>query len=807
MMGRLGRLSLVVFFGACCFLTLVEAFAPPILVRSAAITVLQNDQRAEEMMALDHIQDCGTVCELYTVTTEMERYPNVAARALKRTIQLGGPNENDYKDDSKSKALIELCINVILKSFTREKELQEKQPPPPSLNIYSAATVIEYLSRLIYKHGPDQYQHYSIIQLLCWGHVQDNTTTSNISLSQLSPTRLTGLLMAVRHLPDAQTTPLYGQICKRLGQGDALAILDVRDLLRILNSVPKYDPPPSILQLVQVVCRRLRKQSVHGVASGRHLVGLLRCALTLWDLEPVRNHDRLVKELKIMVYNVAKKLVTDEASYLTPFQWSIVCRTVSTLLDLQPHDDLLQDLCAELNVCLESFSAQQRRRQQHFYAADLTSILSCLQIWNVYQPRLVRTIGRLYGSQLRHPDASRGFRRPALVSRLVSSAALLHARDPRVLKPYSDIGHALLVDPTFLQTCSVSVLSNLAWFVAFKARWNGQDDKEQEALVVLSKRLLERDVVNACNGRQACLILNAMATMCCLTIHPDPKLSEKVHELFQQYAQHLWSLKLTPLDLSYGITAYAKAMHAYVYDQSVFYHLTRSMADRVSEATPRQIAGCLWACGKLAAWDRGHRSPPFLENSTAMAKYLSSVAKILTPKDISQSLWALARLRLTDPEIVEPLLMQARFHADSMNAETTANIVWALSSIRSRDYPTVFALTRKYSTAEDGRLGDVKPEEASSILFAMGRLNLRDDEVFHNLTKVLIDNIDVVEAHVIANALWAYRRVLIPEPQTLIDIWANKRLGIIPLTDPSAEPRLYRNEATFVKRNQDKKGD
>jgi hypothetical protein len=176
---------------------------------------------------------------------------------------------------------------------------------------------------------------------------------------------------------------------------------------------------------------------------------------------------------------------------------------------------------------------------------------------------------------------------------------------------------------------------------------------------------------------------------------------------------------------------------------------------------------------------------PFVQAAFEMARYLGIHAPDLTSRDVTQSLWALGMLQISDPDVTRPLIRRAQELAHELNTQEIANILLALSRIKSEEFKAIYDLTRRF-TKSDG-LVPTKPstQEAANILYSLGRLNIRDEEVFKYLSSILLDNIEETSAQAIANVLWAHRIVLIPPPRELLDRWTIKKLGLI-----SVQPRF-----------------
>lgn len=168
-----------------------------------------------------------------------------------------------------------------------------------------------------------------------------------------------------------------------------------------------------------------------------------------------------------------------------------------------------------------------------------------------------------------------------------------------------------------------------------------------------------------------------------------------------------------------------------------------------------------------------------------MARYLGIHSSELTNRDVTQSLWALGMLRISDPDITRPLTRRAQDLADELNTQEVANILLALSRIKSEEFKAVFDLTRRFASVDKLVVARPTTQEAANILYSLGRLNIRDEEVFKFLSSILMENIEETSAQAVANVLWAHRIVHIPPPRQLLDRWTIKKLGLV-----SVQPRI-----------------
>lgn len=72
-------------------------------------------------------------------------------------------------------------------------------------------------------------------------------------------------------------------------------------------------------------------------------------------------------------------------------------------------------------------------------------------------------------------------------------------------------------------------------------------------------------------------------------------------------------------------------------------------------------------------------------------------------------------------------------------------------------------------------------QEAANVLYAFGRMHIRDEETFSCMNAVLMRQLDKSTTEAIANALWAHDSVNLQPPRLLFDSWAKEKLDIVGL--------------------------
>jgi hypothetical protein len=335
---------------------------------------------------------------------------------------------------------------------------------------------------------------------------------------------------------------------------------------------------------------------------------------------------------------------------------------------------------------------------------------------------------------------------------------------------------------------------------------------------------------------------------------------EQLFELFHNLGGILLSSQLTPVDVSSALFAYGKANYAL--DMGIVDHLAEVLACdfMLERATTRQVSQALWACGRMIDWDDSHSShnqqhmqqqqsdllaPPYLRSARQFAQHLALHRDRMTTKDVAQTIWALGRLRIMDyAEIVEPLALAASDVAPNCNAQEIANILWGLSKVDYHPFhplildtpnylqeqAVISNLTRRMMMPEV--LHDCSSQEAATVLYALGRMKVRNESVFAAMSSVMMQRLTdthphpdkhhtleeegggdgkqrhrgasrVVSAQSIANALWAHQEVGIKPPQSLFDSWAFGMVNVVGLSSPPFEEKEMEEKAAADKLEQE----
>ena len=377
---------------------------------------------------------------------------------------------------------------------------------------------------------------------------------------------------------------------------------------------------------------------------------------------------------------------------------------------------------------------------------------------------------------------------PAKIYEMFRSTVLLYRKDNDVMEPFLCTALILFTDAAFLARCKVSELANFLWFMSM-AKWH--DANVLEGLV---RRILDPEVVQSCTPKLASRILGTFVS---LLFSPGINVEEDesqtmtelyflASDLFHEYGGHLLSSQLSPAEVSSALYAYAKI--SYVRDMGIYDHLVSLIATYSDKCTTRQLSQSLWSCGKMAMWESSTtvdndemednnktQDPPYLNNAKHLADALAVRAKELSPIDVAQSIWSLARLDIKDARIVCSFAYRAEEIAARMNSAELANSLWGLCKVGFNDQQVIESLSHRI-TLEELR---ATPQEAANVLYALGTLKVHNKPLYANLTNIMLEQIERASAQAVANALWAHRNVKIPPPQELLDRWAMQKIGIV----------------------------
>jgi hypothetical protein len=754
------------------------------------------DAISAEVEAARGIRSCETaeqVGETVRRLTAEGLTPNVAAAALRRTVTL---LLQEATDESPAAALEESfleCLSSAAAADDDDESLVEGEAFP-HLTVYSTADAfvsVSLLSRGRHRRNagssPRDRAELSRLARRLWNRLERHHAAEAKVTKSLSPARLIRCWKAAtgwEWYGECQTSGLVSDLPSRLCQADVWGRLRPEEVTTVLSlAVPNGEPSESTAKLVQLAARRLRKKRIRQALSLQQLVRAVR-SVQRWFARRHIGHEQVDEKLRVMAFTLTKYILDrtaeeEEEEQLGTTELATLAAAAATTLNLTATDPLVVSLLDAAEESLRSRDAAS--------PVDLARILSALAVWKCRdRPDLVLRIGTRFENDVEQCG-------PRHVHEFLRCAALLHGRNSTVTEPFQAAARLLLLDPSFLEQCSIRELSNFCWFMAVR-QWHDED-----VLLALAERILEPDSFDACTPKLACRILSSFVSVSAVAKHSsssshgecgsESELQRVSQELFGGLGERLLSAQLSPLDASSAIYSYGKA--SYLQGMGIFDHLVEVLASRASECTVRQLSQSIWACGRMRAWEgEQDEAPPCQEGAARLASHLATRAEELSPKDVAQSLWAMGRLGILNNYLVNPLASRAEDLVSKLKIQEVAMILWALSKLKIQEFRTVFVLTRRF-LAEEGCL-DAKPKEAASILCSLGRMDIRDEDVFRILSQSMLDQIGNASAQAVANVLWAHRAVHIAPPQSLLDSWASRKLGLV-----AVQPRI---DATTTRR-------
>ncbi|CAB9513998.1 expressed unknown protein [Seminavis robusta] len=416
--------------------------------------------------------------------------------------------------------------------------------------------------------------------------------------------------------------------------------------------------------------------------------------------------------------------------------------------------------------------------------------------------------------------------KPKTANGILRCAANWWGRNNTVMEPFGECARILFTDETFLELCHAEDLTNFLVFLD-KTKHLGNNSPDAgghtqsevgDPLLAIAARTMDDDVADQITPSQASRMLFAFTSVIVARGRQRKLIRRQaarttnteslvLGDLFHFLGGHLLTDDLSTRDISSALCAYAKA--SYIQDMGIFDHLAGLMAARLDECSTRQMAQSLWACGKMTVWEQQQQqqrqlegaeqgdpedscldhSPPYLPSANQIATFLTEHNKQMkmNAQDVAQSMWAMGRLQTVQKdisdeysEIMEKLVSRATILAPRLTMQETSNVLWGMSmtGFRCCD-PLVQSFTDRILHVHEFALEKPSPKEAASIMIALGRMDIQDEQVFEALSNDMLDQIECASAQAIANALWAHRAVHIPPPEQLLDRWAIEKLGLV----------------------------
>ena len=631
------------------------------------------------------------------------------------------------------------------------------------------------------------------------------------------------------------------EICKKLVQGHYLGKLSPGDMSIVLKTLARGTTlTVEEATLAIGLMRRFRKQAVRQSATTQQLLRALgsvaEIGIQTQDLnrgENESNSPKLYKEAQFMVYTVFKDILQRPASpdgNNTHISLNNVANMVSSLSSMHvlkvSGDASLQKLWA-------SFLERQSTDTMSIASVDqvsrfLRSVEASRSVDMALPPHFMQMIGeysldKITGLLQRnsnnqnHTTLENGAIDPKAANTILRYAALNFGHNADVMKPFQTCAQLLFTNEDFLTSSHALYLTNYMSFLDkakyYSLQTPSMADKKGDPLVTIGSTILKHDVLDTFTPAQASRILSTFTSISLARIHERGADANEFSRIIQEENMILSDLfhnlggnlltdsseELSPRDISAALCAYAKA--SYVQDMGIFDHLAEALASRVDECSIRQVTQSLWACGKMANWElqqeiqeeestfsnRQSQPPPYLPSAEEFAAFLSQRQDDMTSTDLAQTFWALGRLEgmhsqydCGSPAVtVSAFLPSATKLAPHLTSPEIANILWGMSQSGGRDCSSsVQSITERLLDLHHSASDDISPQEAASVMLALGRMKIVNEDLFEALSNEILDQLDTASAQTIANALWAYRALYMSPPRQLLDRWAIERLGL-----------------------------
>ncbi len=673
--------------------------------------------------------------------------------------------------------------------------------------IYSLAKI-----KLLQKHNGkynDETTLKSLAQKICMNikmkQLGDNNTNNDFT-KQTNPLLLIEMLRGLATFNLSKEEYLLRKIGDRLKQGDATGKLNGRQLAMGLWAYASLERPH--MGLLKSFSRRLRKANVRSEMSASDIsraIWAVGQSMKQLDFIAQKSSESdfakfmessgddaisdeevaaLREDLNTMLYTLSGELLSPKSAVAG-------AKTKASGLKLHQMQDILLTFVSfefdPYHVIVQEFQARIREQllsnAYEFTPYAVTRILWSFQRLKApLDEHIIRALLERVHETVISEEAHAEYT-PKILNTIMRSVVMILPNHGVNIPELHQILSQKIKDTEFLSQCNEFECSNFIWILAMTKCY------DKELMKLISDRMRSEDIIESLTPSSASRFLWSFTSLVENNAE-DFDMKEILYESFQTYGGILLSAKLTPVDSSSAMWAMAKS--SYSLDMGIFDHLAKVLAVEfmLSRATIQQIAEALWSCGKMISWEDflmekmeygEFTPPPYVESGKYFAAYLASCSGNMSPKDISQSIWAIGRLKITDSEIINPLADMAKVMAtnEEFNSQEIANILWALSKVDFDDVETVSKLTEQIQRPMI--LESTSPQEAANVLYALGKMGIRDAEAFSSMNTVLMRQLDSATTQTIANALWAHDTVNLQPPRQLFDSWAKEKLDIVGL--------------------------
>jgi hypothetical protein len=385
---------------------------------------------------------------------------------------------------------------------------------------------------------------------------------------------------------------------------------------------------------------------------------------------------------------------------------------------------------------------------------------------------------------------------PKTVATILRAGVMMFQGTAPATKSILNAASILIAEESFLSSCNEFEVSNCLFAFAMAKHL------DQAVFNSLTDQMLDEDILMSCTPSSASRAMWSCSMLLSLNQNGKSENSYKLVDLFHQLSPLLLSSSsLSSTDISSAMWAMAKS--EYIIDRGIFDQLAEAMASdgMLKQSNTRLVSQALWSCGKMIEFEHlkstnedgdnleevhesddnviNYTPPPYIESAHKYVQYLSQHRNQISPKQISQTIWAIGRLRLSDCLLVEEMSdVASRMHS-LLNAREVSNIIWGLSRV-DYDKPEVVSKIAKRIMSPHV-FEECTVQEASMLLFALAKLQICKEDallLFPSLSMILKRQLNDATSQSIVNALWAHEALGIPQPEELLSIWAQDRLGM-----------------------------
>lgn len=317
--------------------------------------------------------------------------------------------------------------------------------------------------------------------------------------------------------------------------------------------------------------------------------------------------------------------------------------------------------------------------------------------------------------------------------------------------------------------------------------------------------MLDEDVLTTFTSASASRALWSSSALLSLidvqdNLFGDLFLRERQLDLFHQLAPRLLVSQLSAQEIAASLWALVQC--EYLVNPGIFDALARLLTkeETLRSANPRSLSQALHACtkmffleGPLQTSDDEYEDeftqvavPPYLLCvNDILDAFMKSDFDSINQRHLTKVIWSIGHLQgIRDDKLVEDLVkLSSRLIQHLLPLYVTREIAittWGLGALGvSRQTKAAVANLVKHLISSEKLLDKCKPEEASQILFTMGKLGLRDKSAYDSLSGVIQRSVESASSQTITNTLWSYRKVGLTPPTRLLSSWSRDKLGLV----------------------------